>query len=297
MVAFGVKPFAEARESKKPTLIKRGRQSMVVAEALNFHEEARLRANRPLPFRVVATMSSKGGTGKSTVAHLLAHALHSRGARVGLLDADIDSPYVVEAAGVEGKITLGEDRRMVPVVRGGMPWMSFALWHPDRFGGASMHGSMHTRWITDALRHTKWGDLDVLVYDAPAGTGDEALVLKEVVGSALLGLVVVGLPNVVSGVHRVYNVASAHGFRILGVIENLSGDLFGSGGVREYAESKGLHFYGSMPADARVRVAAQRGDPSLVPPEVSAPVDAAATHILGGLSLRLRVGAKGAWSS
>ena len=44
--------------------------------------------------RVLAVLSGKGGVGKSSVAALLAVALHRRGERVGVLDADITGPSI-----------------------------------------------------------------------------------------------------------------------------------------------------------------------------------------------------------
>src|SRR5437763_16320193 len=50
--------------------------------------------------RVVAVASGKGGVGKSTVAANLALALKAKGARVGLMDADIYGPSVPIMMGV-----------------------------------------------------------------------------------------------------------------------------------------------------------------------------------------------------
>src|SRR4051794_14458032 len=49
---------------------------------------------------VVAVASGKGGVGKSTVATNLALALHARGGRVGLMDADIYGPSIPIMMGV-----------------------------------------------------------------------------------------------------------------------------------------------------------------------------------------------------
>lgn len=230
-------------------------------------------------FRVVSVLSSKGGSGKSLVAANLAYELKAAGLKVGILDADIDSPYLVEIAGVKGKIGLDDQRRMVPVRHDGMPIMSFALWVPNRFAGASMVGSMHDRWITDALEHTDWGDIDILVVDLPAGTADELLTVSRVPATRNLGFIAVAMPNVLSGLMRVYDVASYHHQRILGVIENMSGPVFGGGHIQAYCREKGLKFFGTIPLDSRVRQAHSRGDPRL-PEDLRGPVAAAAQVVV-----------------
>jgi ATP-binding protein involved in chromosome partitioning len=51
----------------------------------------------------VAVMSGKGGVGKSFVAVHLALASARRGLRVGLLDADLNSPSVAKMLGLRGQ--------------------------------------------------------------------------------------------------------------------------------------------------------------------------------------------------
>ena len=44
---------------------------------------------------------------------------------------------------------------------------------------------------------------------------------------------------------------------MLGIVENMSGDIFGRGGAKAKAEELGLPFLGEIPIDATIRV---RGD-------------------------------------
>lgn len=220
---------------------------------------------------MVATVSNKGGCGKSMVASNLALELKSHGYKVGILDADIDSPYMSELTRAEGKIGLDAERRMIPVQWNGMPLMSFALWVPDQFQGATMQGDMHDRWIEDALTHTDWGDVEILVIDLPAGTGDEVLAVKRVAGKKLLGFIAVALPNVIGGLRRVYNTAQYHHIRILGVIENMSGQVFGTGHVEEFCLQNKLQFLGAIPLDPRIRERHEQGNPA-IPDDLLAPI-------------------------
>lgn len=230
-------------------------------------------------FKIVSVVSNKGGCGKSLCATNLAYALKARGLKVGILDADLDSPYLVEITGAKGNINLDANRQMIPVMHDGMPLMSFALWVPTQFVGASMPGMMHERWIADALEHTVWGDIDVLVVDLPAGLGDEYLTVARVDASRRIGMVVVGLPQVVSGLKRVYETASYHHLRILGVIENMAGGVFGSGPIEAFCKEKGLRFLGSIPLDPRIRENHEAHNP-LIPEDLQAPIRAACDLII-----------------
>lgn len=231
-------------------------------------------------FRVVSVVSCKGGAGKSMIAANLAMELQARGLKVGLLDADVDSPYIVEIIGAKGRVGLAEQtRNMVPVTFQGMPIMSFALWTPDEFVGASMPGMMHERWIEDALLHTDWGDIDILVVDLPAGLGDEYLTVSRIERERLMGMVVVAQPQVLSGLKRVFDTASYHHLAILGVIENMSGDVFGSGPIEKYCRENQLQFFGNIPLDPRIRKNNEAREPRL-PSDIAGPVMRACDQIL-----------------
>lgn len=231
-------------------------------------------------FYAVATVSSKGGVGKSMCAANLAVELHQRGIRVGILDADVDSPYMAEILGASGKVDLTKDRIMVPVDYNGIPVMSFALWVPEKFGGATMDGAMHERWITDAIEASDWGPIDLLIIDLPAGTSSNSYTaVRRVFGDKFLGLIAVALPNVVSGLRRVYQTAGNHNMRILGVIENMSGDVFGTGQVKAFCEEKKLRFLGTIPLDGRIRERHESHEPAL-PFDLRGPIMAAADECL-----------------
>src|SRR4051794_23647173 len=130
--------------------------------------------------RILAVASGKGGVGKTTVTVNLALALASRGARVGLFDADIYGPNVPLMLGVRrtkpvsGWLPVGraENDPYIPALeRYGLRFMSIGLLvgetqpvMPDpRFAGLIV-----TRTLKDVL----WGDLDFLLVDLPPGTGE-----------------------------------------------------------------------------------------------------------------------------
>jgi len=237
-------------------------------------------------FAIVSIVSNKGGCGKSMVSSNIAYQLKRQGVRVGILDADVDSPYLSEMVGAAGKITLDSQRRMVPVLHRGVPLVSFSLWLPDAFAGATMAGSSHERWITDAIEHTAWGNIDMLIVDLPAGTSlDEYVLVKRVGGKRFLGVIAVAIPNVPSGLLRVHGTASFQAIRILGVIENMSGDVFGRGSIAAFCKSKSLRFLGSIPLDARIRERHERHEPD-VPEDLREPIRNAAAVIIESAKIK-----------
>ena len=96
--------------------------------------------------RLVAVASGKGGVGKSTIAANLAIALHARGRRVGLVDADIYGPSQPRLLGVEGVRPQAREKVLLPVeTRFGVPMLSMGglvaegqaiAWRGPMAGGA-----------------------------------------------------------------------------------------------------------------------------------------------------------------
>ena len=120
---------------------------------------------------IVAVASGKGGVGKSTVAVNLALAMHALGWRVGLMDADVYGPSVAMMVGVEKAVTLTPERRIIPLERYGIRYISMALFINDETA-VIWRGPMVTKLETEFLFNVEWGELDCLVLDLPPGTGD-----------------------------------------------------------------------------------------------------------------------------
>jgi ATP-binding protein involved in chromosome partitioning len=125
-------------------------------------------------------------------------------------------------------------------------------------------GPMLDKAIRQFLNDVAWGDLDYLIVDMPPGTGDAQLTVSQ--AFTLAGAVIVTLPQVVSQADARRGL---EGFRqmevpILGVVENMSGEVFGRGGGRKLAELTGVPFIGEIPLDPQVRVGGDGGLPVVV---------------------------------
>jgi len=213
---------------------------------------------------IIAVGSGKGGVGKSTVAAALAYGLKHFGATVGLMDADVYGPSIPHLCGAKGQpvmrqIPLGDGRmmeRIVPIEVDGIKLMSMGFMvREDQ--AVIWRGPMLHKALTQFLQQTDWGELDYLIIDMPPGTGDVAITLSQMVG--LAGAVVVCTPQKVALLDAVKAIMMYRTVKIpiLGMVENMSGDVFGRGGAQQKAAELGIPFLGEIPSMAVIR---ERGD-------------------------------------
>ena len=105
----------------------------------------------------IAVASGKGGVGKSTVAVNLAVGLAQRGARVGLLDADIYGPSIPLMMGVDERPTIDPTgRSILPFDRFGVSFMSLGFL-VDKDAAVIWRGPMVMKAIEQLLRDVAWG--------------------------------------------------------------------------------------------------------------------------------------------
>jgi ATP-binding protein involved in chromosome partitioning len=106
-----------------------------------------------------------------------------------------------------------------------------------------------------------WGDLDVLVVDMPPGTGDVSISLGQLLPRA--EVIVVTTPQKLAQdvASRAASMARKTNMRLLGVVENMSGEVFGSGGGELLAEELGVPFLGRVPLDPQLREQGDLGEP------------------------------------
>lgn len=210
----------------------------------------------------IAVSSGKGGVGKSTVAVNLAIALAQTGARVGLLDADILGPNVPMMMGVD-KMPPPRERKMVPAEAFGVKFISTGfLVKPDQplvWRGPMLHSA-----IRQLLTDVHWGELDYLVIDLPPGTGDAQLSLAQAI--PLSGALIVTQPMEVAAADAMRGLIMFEKLDvpIIGVVENMSGEFFGSGAGEKLATDLKVPFLGSIPLDAEVRRGGDSGHPVVV---------------------------------
>jgi ATP-binding protein involved in chromosome partitioning len=214
----------------------------------------------PAECRVLAVASGKGGVGKSSLAANLAVALAQSGHRVGVLDADIYGHSLPHVLGIRQR-PVAVDELIVPPVKDGLKLMSIGFFLESSSEPVMWRGPMLHRALEQFLTDVHWGEIDVLVVDMPPGTGDVSISLGQLLPRA--EVVVVTTPQKLAQdvAARAAAMAQKTNMRVLGVIENMSGDVFGSGGGEELAGELGVPLLGTVPLDPALREQGDAGAP------------------------------------
>lgn len=235
-------------------------------------QQARLGARLREVKSIIAVVSGKGGVGKSSITANLAGAFALAGARVGVLDADLNGPSMATMLGVRGRaLVVGADGVEPPAGALGIRVMSMDLlladdaapltWEaPTQAEAHTWRGTMEANALREFLADTAWGALDVLLIDLPPGTDRLATIVGLV--PALAGTVIVTIPSDVSRlvVRKSITVARAAPAPVLGLVENMAG-AFPGAGAEAMARESGVAFLGRVPFDPALAAAADAGQP------------------------------------
>jgi ATP-binding protein involved in chromosome partitioning len=234
-------------------------------------QQARLAERLADVRHLVAIVSGKGGVGKSTITGNLACCFSLSGWQVGVLDADLNGPSMAKILGVRGaKLAIAAGGVEPPRTSLGIKVMSMDLLLPSDatplMWDAPTQADAHTwRATTEAnalrefLADTNWGTLDALLIDLPPGTDRLATLVSLL--PRLSGAVVVTIPSEVSHliVRKSITVARQTAMTVLGLVENMAGAFQGPA-AGELADGAGIAFLGSVPFDADLATAADRGE-------------------------------------
>jgi ATP-binding protein involved in chromosome partitioning len=212
--------------------------------------------------RVIAIASGKGGVGKSSMSVNLAAGLVAEGFRVGLLDADIWGFSVPRMIGASGKLEADAESKLIePVEANGVKVVSTGLIIESEETALMWRGLMLSKALEQFLKQVAWGDLDYLILDMPPGTGDVQMALTRMLPQAEMIVVTTPQHAAQRVAIRVADMARRSHMPVVGVIENMSGEVFGEGGGTQLADELGVPLLASIPLDHAVVEGGDVGHP------------------------------------
>ena len=209
----------------------------------------------------LAVYSCKGGVGKSTIATNLAYQLAAMGGKVGLLDLDVYGPSLPllvkpDDPTVRKSLPSIQDGMVEPIIHNGVKLMSLGFVSPNsgvpgsgpNGGAAVLRCPMAGRVVSQLLKGTNWGELDVLILDLPPGTGDVQLEVCQTL--SLSGAVAVSTPSSLAwaDVRKGVEMFGELGVSTLALVENFAYFVC-EGGGRHYPFGKARALTASLGDD------------------------------------------------
>eukprot|EP00980_Cylindrotheca_fusiformis_P003796 scaffold834_cov123-Cylindrotheca_fusiformis.AAC.43 len=197
----------------------------------------------------IGVYSCKGGVGKSTIAVNLAYELARLGGRIGLLDLDVYGPSLpvlvkphdpaVRKSPVGAGMVYPIEHEGVKLLSLGFVSAKSGVPGSGEDGGASvLRGPMAGKVVTQLLKGTDWGDLDILILDLPPGTGDVQLTVCQDIDMS--GAVGVTTPSklAITDAKKGIGMFSSLGIPTLAMVENMA--YFDCNGTKHFPFGKGF---------------------------------------------------------
>jgi len=195
--------------------------------------------------------SGKGGVGKSTIAANLAVSLAKQGFQTGILDTDFFGPSMPILFGIDHALVRiyheGNNELFVPILKNGVKVMSPGFMIKTKEGDTERITAVKET-IRQIIQKTYWEDLDYLIIDMPACTGDLSVAIAHKFPEAKALIVTTPQRLAISGSQKAANMFLKPdlNIEILGIVENMSYftplkhpkekyHLFGQGGGQELA--------------------------------------------------------------
>lgn len=232
---------------------------------------------------LIAVSSGKGGVGKSSIASNIAAALSKKGARVGIIDADIYGPSQPTMFGLKNaqmeSVKMPDGKVMArPSSKYGIQVasMGFLMKQND---AAIVRGPMLAGYFSMLFEQIVWGNLDFLIFDLPPGTGDIQLTLTQKI--PLTGAITVTTPQEIALADVRRSIAMFNRVNVdnIGIIENMSWFspegkdekyyIFGRDGGKMISEETNVDLLGQVPLSIQMREGNDGGMPEVLRDEDS----------------------------
>jgi ATP-binding protein involved in chromosome partitioning len=233
---------------------------------------------------LIAVASGKGGVGKSTVSVNLAVSLAAYGAKVALLDADINGPSIPVMFGVEAEkpmiVDKGGKNYMLPVEKHAVKLMSIGMLVAAK-QPILWRGPMLSNALQQLLLDTDWGELDYLIIDLPPGSGDIHITLCQQLPLSAALIVTTPQRVALSDTIKTIEMFRSNNIQIplIGIVENMSYFtplelpenkyfIFGKDGAKELSLTYNIPLLGQIPLFMGVSEMADKGMPAVLDPDL-----------------------------
>jgi ATP-binding protein involved in chromosome partitioning len=232
---------------------------------------------------VVCVASGKGGVGKSTTTANLAAALQAEGKTTAVLDADVWGYSIPRMLGVHGRPMVSSERKIIPLeAHGGIKVVSIEFFLDAEDQAITWRGPMLHKAIRQFLEDVEWGRLDYLLIDLPPGTGDVTMTLAQLLPASKFVIVTTPQDAAQKVARRAAETALRYDIELLGVVENMYGEIFGEGGGQQLADELDIPLLGKIPLAEGLRRASDEGVP-IVLQDPDTPASQAFFHAARGI--------------
>lgn len=120
---------------------------------------------------------------------------------------------------------------------------------------------MLSKAIMEILEKTDWGKLDYLIIDLPPGTSDAAITIMQDIKPDGIVIVTTSQKASIIDAKKSVNMPRELDIPVLGILENMSGEIFGKGGGEKAAKEMNVNFLGRLKLSKKISQENEKGRP------------------------------------